>query len=243
MKTIYEEVYGHQNPNGRDAMLKVSQRAQEQLDNLEKTSPGTKKMYNDIWKICGGELGDKFIMVKAMIEDQEWFKTYAKYIDQDFFKDENADVLADIVTYMKDCLARGKDISMMTIKQYVHNLRPSHFPVPLYVDEYKRTVIRAFNCLEDLPEERLEDAKATILSISIQRNTLRRTLSDPDVYIANGFDVRSKIELDRLMNDGKSMLKILNNFKEERELVSDVKVFLMTKAKEVKFDFNAKDFE
>lgn len=222
MKKIYEEVYGHQNPNGRDAMLKVSQRAQEQLDNLEKTSPGTKKMYNDIWKICGGVLGDKFIMVKAMIEDQEWFKTYAKYIDQDFFKDENADILADIVTYMKDCLSRGKDISMMTIKQYVHNLRPSHFPVPLYVDEYKRTVIRAFNCLEDLPEYRLKDAKETVLSICLQRNTMRRTLSDPGVYELHGYDVKSKAEIERLLCDSVAMINILSEFEEERELVGDI---------------------
>lgn len=227
MVKIYEEVYGHQNPNGKDAMRQARIRAQEQLDKLEREHPGTKHMYNDIWNRMSGELAEKFICVKAMIEDPDWFSKHAKYIDADFFKDPAIDILAEVVVFMKNSLNKGLSFNMASVRRFIHKLTPSHFPVSKYAEDYRREVLRAFNNLEDCPEKILKAAKADVLLLCLQRNTLRRTLSDPDVYIALGYDVRNKIEIENLMNDEEAMYVALDKFSEEKELVNDIRMFMM----------------
>lgn len=242
MKTVYEQIYGHPNPNGRAAMEAARKRAQEQLDALGKLTLDTKAMYNEIWEICGGELAEKFIMVKSMIESPGWFRKHSRYIDANFFKDENIDTLAEIVVYMQDSLAAGLNVNMSMVLDFVQRLKPQDFPVVAYAEEYREAIIKGLNSLQDIPEKRLIDARAAVLLLCLQRNTLRRTLSDPDVYIAKGVDIRNKAELDSLMNNEDLMMEILDGFAEEKALVSDVRTFIGLKGKEAGYDFNASDF-
>lgn len=227
-KSVYEHVYQHKYPNTRDAMNEAMKRAMEQIEKLEREHPGTKHIYDEIWDMVSGELAEKFIRVKAMVEDQEWFTKHAKYIDADFFKDKFVDTLAEIVVFMKNSLMKGLPVNMASVRRFINELTPSHFPVSSYAEDYRKEILGCFNKLEDLPEKMMRDAKADVLMLCLQRNTLRRTLSDPDVYIALGYDVRNKMELDKLMHDGEAMKVALDKFEEERELVKDIRNYLMT---------------
>lgn len=226
MKTVYEEVFGKPNPNSNELMREASERAQKNLDDLEKKYPGTKRTYNDIFKRMSYDLAEKFICVKALIEDEDFFRTYAKYIDADFFKDETIDILADIVVFMKNSLAKGRPFNMFAVRRYIKELRPSSFPVSAYAEDYRNEILRNLSSLDDIPEKILNAAKADTLLLCLQRNTMRRILSDPEVYLAMGYDQRIKGDIERLTDDEDAMMDALNKFDEEKELVKEVQFFL-----------------
>lgn len=237
----YEFIHGRPNTDGKKAREEMSRRFHDNLETLEKERPGTKKMYDDLWKLCSPELAEKFCMVRAMIERPDWFKHHSKHILPEIFKDGYTDVLAEIVRWMKNKVDSKQDFDIIKVKHFVQTMQPHLFPDGT-AEEHKMLTIKVFNSIDDMDNNTIESSLGLVLEMSLCRIVELRVVSDPAVFEVNGVNPRNADEVRMLMSNTDRMLELIEKFPEERELVNDVRRFMTLRGNENVFDFNSTDF-
>lgn len=226
--SIYEEVYGRKKEN--DAMLEANERAQE---NNNKIYQEQINFLNNTYLKFRGSFRDKFISVRTMIDNPDWFIQYGKYIEPDFYKGDQgeSDVLADVVNTMRNL---GKDgISILSLRDYM--LSNMHRYPGIFEDEIEE----AFNMLGFVkPDNRY--LKFTLHKM-IGLTTLKKILANPEVFEVNGVDTKRQDEVDKLLQDDARMFEILDSFNGDKELVSEIRAFLVNNGNT--YDFDVENFK
>ena len=179
-----------------------------------------------------GGFRDKFIAVRTMIDNPDWFIQYRKYIEPDFYKGDQgeSDVLADVVNTMRN-LSKD-DISILSLRDYMLN------NMHRYPGIFEEEIEEAFNMLEFVkPDNRyLKFTLHKMLGLTV----LKRMLSNPEVFEMNGVDTKRKDEVDKLLQDDARMFEILDSFNGDKELVSEIRAFLVNNGNA--YDFDVENF-
>ncbi len=212
----FENTDNYSGIGAEETLRKARERAQEILSADRKKAFA----YNNLWRKLSPELAEKFLIIVSLADNNDWFKQFYKYIDINFFKDKDTDALVFVVEFMLDAIKNGKVCDMGMVRHYVSNMKETQFQPKIDADDFKKEIIMFFNELADVPEKIERQSLNTLLLLCLQRNIMRRTLSDPQVFLARGIDVNDEAELQQLLNDENLMMDIIYEFPEEREFVS-----------------------
>ena len=180
-----------------------------------------------------GSFRDKFIAVRTMIENPDWFIQYRKYIEPDFYKGDQgeSDVLADVVNTMRNL--SKENISILSLRDYMlSNMRK-------YPGVFEEEVEEAFNMLEFVTPDNgyLKFTLHKMLGLTV----LRRIILNPEVFEMNGIDTKRRDEVDKLLQDDDRMFEILDGFNDDKELVSEIRAFLVNNGNT--YDFDVENFK